>query len=268
VQEDLERVCYGYKGILYISVILIGLGIIGIALGITLALLTYPIWVLVVFWALGVILLASGIFWHVTMGFTYDTQKMGSIKDGFLDEVKSIWDGRGKVLDVGTGRGWAAIEIARRFPESQVVGIDIWTKFFSLMGQTKEGAEKNAVMANVTDRCTFQYSNALNLPFNDGEFQLVVSSFTFHEVHAPDRTVLFKEIARVLAPGGTFLILDFFAGSFVKMYKVNSGSELLEKVQKLGIEGAKIKALKETGVDLGRFYRRFWEVDFFSGRKV
>ena len=85
VQEDLERVCYGYKGILYISVILIGLGIIGIALGITLALLTYPIWVLVVFWALGVILLASGIFWHVTMGFTYDTQKMGSIKDGFLD---------------------------------------------------------------------------------------------------------------------------------------------------------------------------------------
>jgi len=268
VREDLEKVCYRYKGILYISVALIGLGITGIAFGIAFTLLAYSTWVLVLCGVLGVILLASGIFWHVTMGFTYDTQKMESIKDGFLDELRSIWDGKGKVLDIGTGRGWAAIEIARRFPESQVVGIDIWTKFFSLMGQTKEGAEKNAAMAKVSDRCTFQYCSALNLPFKDGEFQLVVSSFTFHEIHAPDRTVLFKEIARVLAPGGTFLILDFFAGSFVKMYKVNSSDELLEKVQKLGIEGAKIKPLKETGVDLGRFYRRFWEVDFFSGRKV
>ena len=123
-------------------------------------------------------------------------------------------------------------------------------------------------MANVSGRCTFQYSNALNLPFNDGEFQLVVSSFTFHEVHAPDRTVLFKEIARVLAPGGTFLILDFFAGSFLKAYKVTSVEELLKKVQQMGIEDTKIKPLKETGVDLGKFYRYFWEVDFFSAKKA
>lgn len=268
MREDLVKLYYGYKGILYISVILIGLGIIGIALGITFTLLAYSTWVLVICWVLGVILLASGIFWHVTMGFTSDMKKMESIKNSFLNELATVWDGKGKVLDIGTGRGWVAIETARRFPESQVVGIDIWTKFFSLMGQTKEGAENNATMANVSDRCTFQYCSALDLPFKDGEFQLVVSSFTFHEVHAPDRTVLFKEIARVLAPGGTFLILDFFAGSFVKMYKVTSVEELLKKVQQLGIEGAKIKPLKETGVDLGIFYRHFWEVDFFSGKKV
>jgi len=97
----------------------------------------------------------------------------------------------------------------------------------------------------------------------------VVSSFTFHEVHAPDRKVLFKEITRVLAPSGTFLILDFFSIAFVlKGYKVTSVEELLEKVQQLGIEDGKIKPLKETGVDLGRFYRHFWECDFLSGRKV
>jgi len=268
MREDLVKLYYGYKAIVYITGVLIGLGITGIALGITFTLLAYSTWVLVLCWVLGIILLASGIFWHVTMGFTYDMKKMESIKGSFFDELETIWDGKGKVLDIGTGRGWVAIEIARRFPKIQVVGIDIWTKFFALMGQTKEGAEKNAAIANVSDRCTFQYCSALDLPFKEGEFRLVVSSFTFHEVHAPDRTVLFEEIARVLAPGGTFLILDFFAGSFIKKYRVNNGGELLKKVQQLGIENTKIKPLKETGVDLGRFYRHFWEVDFFSGKKV
>ncbi|MBA7634716.1 hypothetical protein ES703_42306 [subsurface metagenome] len=81
MREDLVKLYYGYKGILHISVILIGLGIIGIALGITFALLAYSTWVLVICWVLGVILLASGIFWHVTMGFTSDMKKMESIKN-------------------------------------------------------------------------------------------------------------------------------------------------------------------------------------------
>lgn len=266
--EDLGKPYYGYTGTRYVTGVLIGIGIIGIALGITFSILAYSTWVLILCLVLGVILLAFGIFWHLTMSFTADPKKMKSIKDSFLDELGTIWDGKGKVLDIGTGRGWVAIEIAKRFPETQVVGIDIWTKFFALMGQTKAGAEKNAIISNVSDRCTFQYGNALDLPFKDGEFRLVVSSFTFHEVRAPDRKVLFNEVARVLAPGGTFLILDFIAGSFLKSYKVTSVEELLEKVQQLGIEDAKIKPLKEAGIDLGRFYHHFWECDFLSGRKV
>jgi len=105
MREDLVKLYYGYKGILHISVILIGLGIIGIALGITFALLAYSTWVLVICWVLGVILLASGIFWHVTMGFTSDMKKMESIKNSFLNELATVWDGKGKVLDIGTGRG-------------------------------------------------------------------------------------------------------------------------------------------------------------------
>ena len=79
---------------------------------------------------------------------------------------------------------------------------------------------------------------------------------------------LFKEIARLLAPGGTFLILDFFAGSFLKAYDATSVEDLIEKVQQLGIKDVKRKALRDTGVDLGWFYRRYWEVDFLSGNRV
>ena len=80
--------------------------------------------------------------------------------------------------------------------------------------------------------------------------------------------VLFEEIARLLAPGGTFLILDFFAGSFLKAYKATSVEELLEKVQQLGVEDVKHKPLKEVGVDLGRFYRHYLEIDFLSGTRI
>jgi ubiquinone/menaquinone biosynthesis C-methylase UbiE len=66
------------------------------------------------------------------------------------------------------------------------------------LGMTKAGAGKNTRIENVSGRRTFQYGDALDLPFEDGEFQLVVSSFVFHEIPVPDRTVLLKEAVRVL----------------------------------------------------------------------
>jgi SAM-dependent methyltransferase len=204
MRENTEELYYGYRVIKYISIGLIGGGIVGIALGITFTVLAYSTWVLALCWALGAILLLVGVFWQVTMGFTTDPRKIESIADNFLDRLEAVWDGKGKVLDIGTGRGRVAIEVAKRFPDARVIGMDIWPKMWSVFGQTKAGAEKNATIAKVGDRCTFQYGNALDLPFEDGEFQLVVSNFVFHEVNAPDRMILFKEIARALAPGGTF----------------------------------------------------------------
>jgi len=267
MKKNTEELYYGYRAITYVVIGLIGGGIVGIALGITFTILAYSTWVLILCWVLGVVLLALGVFWQLTMGFTTDSKKIESLTDYLLDRLEAIWDGKGKVLDIGTGSGRVAIEIAKRFPEAQVIGADTWTRMWRVFGQTKEGAEKNATIAKVGDHCTFQYGNALDLPFRDGEFQLVVSNFTFHEIHTPDRMILFKEIARTLSLGGTFLILDFFAGSFLKAYKATSVEEFLRKIQQLGIEDVHHKPLKETGIDLGGFYRHFWEIDFISGRK-
>ncbi len=82
-----------------------------------------------------------------------------------------------------------------------------------------------------------------------------------------DRTVLFKEAIRLLAPGGVFVICDPFSGSFLKAYRAKNMPELLEKVQQMDIEDAKFVSFKEAGVNLGRL-AHIWEMGYLSGRKV
>jgi SAM-dependent methyltransferase len=267
MKKNTEELYYGYRVVAYISILLIGGGTAVIALGIAFTILGYSTWVLILCWILGLVLFVFGMFWQLTLGVTTDSRKVEVLTDVFSEKLATIWDGKGKMVDIGTGRGRLAVEIAKRFPEAQVIGVDTWTKKWSVFGQTKGGAEENARISKVSDRCTFQYGNALDLPFQDGEFQLVVSSFTFHEIHVSDLTVLFKEIARLLAPGGAFLILDGFAGSYLKAYKVTSVEGLIEKIQQLGFEDVKHEPLQEAGVDLGWFPRHFWEMDFLSGIK-
>ena len=254
---------YGYKINKYITAALIGSGIIGIALAIIFTISMYPTWVLILCWALGAILLIGGVFWHFSVGFVNDPKKIDKFQDNFAYQLRTVWDGQGKVLDIGTGLGRAAIEIARQFPQAQVIGTDTWTKKWRLWGMMKEGAEKNALIEKVSDRCTFQQGSALKLPFKDGEFQLVVSSFVFHEIPVSDRTVLFRELVRVLVPGGHFLVSDLFP----RGYKVKNTPELLKKVEQLGVEDVRHKTLKEAGIDLGGLYR-IWGIAYLSGRKV
>ena len=262
LKENIEKPYYGYSIMRYLTVALIIGGIVSIALAIT-----FTAWVSISCWVLGAILFSSGVFLHLSMGWVNDPEKIELVKDKFSNQLGNVWAGNGKVLDMGTGLGRVAIEIAKQFPEAQVIGVDTWTKGWKLFGMTKAGAEKNAIIEGVSGRCTFQTDSALDLPFEDGEFQLVVSSFAFHEIKVPDRTVLFKEAIRVLAPGGAFVICDPFSGSFLKAYKVKNMPELLEKVQRIGVEDVKFVSFKEAGVNLGRL-AHICEMGYLSGRKV
>ena len=167
---------------------------------------------------------------------------------------------------MGTGSGRAVIEIAKRSPEAHVVGMDLWSKGWRFFGVSKAQAMTNARIENVSDRCVFQEGNALDMPFADWEFQLVVSSFVFHEIHISDRTQLFREAVRVLAPGCIFMILDVFS-SLDRAYKVGNISELLAKIEELGAEDVEHRSLKEAGVRLGGA-SHFWRIAYISGSKA
>ena len=261
MREKNEEPCYWQKGVAYITLALIGGGIAITALAIAFTVLSYSTWQLTLCWFFGVILLIAGLFWDSMTSVAYPAN-MRALESNLLNLLRADWDGKGKVLDIGTGSGRLAVPIAREFPEANVTGVDIWMKAWGHAGLTKERAEKNALIENVADRCVFQYGSALELPFEDGEFSLVVSAFVFHEISVPDRTVLIAEALRVLTPGDHFLICDLFP----RGYKVRNISELLEKVQQLGADDVRHKSLKDAGVNLGRL-SFIWGMSYLSGKK-
>lgn len=117
------------------------------------------------------------------------------------------------VLDIGTGKGLAAIEIAKRgFP---VTSVDISEEELQV-------AFLNARAAKVDGQIRFHISDANRLPFDDGHFQLVTMVNVLH--HLDDFTGIFREVSRVLAPGGRFVVADFTESGFEIMDRIH-GSE-------------------------------------------
>ena len=105
-----------------------------------------------------------------------------------------------RALDLGTGTGFGAFMVARRFPEADVVGADLSEKML-------EQARRNTP-AELRDRVTFQRADASKLPYDDDEFDLVA--------HA-NMIPFFDEVARVVAPGGQ-VIFAYSSGSQTPIY--------------------------------------------------
>jgi ubiquinone/menaquinone biosynthesis C-methylase UbiE len=261
MKERIEEPRYGFEGAVFVTLALITGGLVLVALAIAFTVFSYSTWQLALCWFFGLILVIAGLFWDSMSSVSYPAN-VRALEESLLSLLKTHWVGKGKVLDIGTGGGRLAVPIARGFPQADVIGVDIWPESWCSFGLTKASAERNAVIAKVSDRCAFQYGNALELPFEDGEFSLVVSAFAFHEISVPDRTVLLKEAIRVLAPDGILMICDLFP----RGYKVRTTQELLEKVRSLGVDDVRHESLKEAGVDLGRL-SFIWRMSYLIGRK-
>jgi len=143
---------------------------------------------------------------------------------------KLPWNGEGKALDVGTGAGALAIELAKRYPESFIWGIDYWGKTWDY---SKQQCENNARYEDVANQVIFQKASASKLPFKDGEFDAIVSNFVYHEVRdTKDKRKLINESLRVLKKGGTFSLHDTFKNK--KRY--GQIEDLLRQIKDWGIQ--------------------------------
>lgn len=99
--------------------------------------------------------------------------------------------GDGRVLDVGCGTGEMTFRLAARFPKASFVGIDV----------DEAHLEKaKARCASFGSRVRFQVGDALELPFEDSTFDLVVCRHLVQAV--PDASRVLLEIWRVLRHGG------------------------------------------------------------------
>jgi len=101
-----------------------------------------------------------------------------------------------RILDVGCGIGGTSRFLAKTFPEAEVIGITLSPE------QVARATElaKEAGLTNVK----FQVTNALDMTFEDGSFDLVWGCESGE--HMPDKKKYIEEMSRVLAPGGNLAV--------------------------------------------------------------
>jgi ubiquinone/menaquinone biosynthesis C-methylase UbiE len=159
-------------------------------------------------------LLPAVLFLMVSAYFIYTrylfSPQGGDIQKQIRDLVLANldWDGNGQALDIGCGNGALSIELARKYPQAQVVGIDYWGKNWEY---SQGVCENNATVEGVGGRATFQKASASALPFGDETFDVAVSNLVFHEVgDTADKRELVREALRVVKKGGRFAFQDLF----------------------------------------------------------
>ena len=113
----------------------------------------------------------------------------------------------GRVLDVGAGSGRAAVGVLLARPHTTAIGVDIYSGYWGIDENTPERFMTNARIAGVADRAAARVGDMRQLPFSDGEFDAVVSSYAIDHLRRGDRPKAIAEVARVLKPGGEFLLM-------------------------------------------------------------
>lgn len=107
-----------------------------------------------------------------------------------------------ELLDVGSGIGGPArfLAAARGY---RIAGIDLTPEYVAV-------ANELAHRCGLADKARFLAGNALALPFENASF---AAAYTQHvAMNIEDKAGLYREIARVLRPGATFVIYDILQG--------------------------------------------------------
>jgi SAM-dependent methyltransferase len=98
-----------------------------------------------------------------------------------------------RILELGTGTGAGAMELARRFSRAELVAVDL--------SEAMVARARGKVPSELSDRVSFSVEDAARLSYADGSFDLVA------QLNLP---VYFDEIARVLRPGGHVIVASSF----------------------------------------------------------
>ena len=124
-----------------------------------------------------------------------------------LPTERFLTSGSGRVLDVGAGSGRAAIGVLLARPNTTAMGVDIYSGYWGIDENTPERFMRNARIAGVAERADARVGDMRKLPFADGEFDAVVSSYAIDHLRREERPNAIAEVARVLKPGGEFLLM-------------------------------------------------------------
>lgn len=106
---------------------------------------------------------------------------------------------RPRVLDLATGTGDLAVDIARLHPDATVIGLDPSRQMLAI-------AQQKLARRELAGRITLVRGDAQQLPYRDGELDAATIAFGIRNV--PDRTLALREMARVVRRGGRVAVLE------------------------------------------------------------
>lgn len=122
--------------------------------------------------------------------------RCGSGRNPALEQaLAAVGEPPRRALDIGSGTGVAAVLVARRWPDVEVIGVDL------AAGMVAEA--RRTLPAELSGRVRFERADAARLRGEDGSFDLVVLA---------NAIPFFDELSRVTAPGGS-IVFSFSHGA-------------------------------------------------------
>jgi SAM-dependent methyltransferase len=115
--------------------------------------------------------------------------------------------GDGRVLDAGAGSGRSALMVLSARPRATVTALDIFGAEYGIGGNGPERLIANARAAGADARLDVRVGDMRAMPFEPATFDGAVSAFAIDHLSRADVEKTFTEMARVLKPGGQFLLL-------------------------------------------------------------
>jgi ubiquinone/menaquinone biosynthesis C-methylase UbiE len=108
-------------------------------------------------------------------------------------------DATGRAVDLGCGGGQLAVALASAAPGLRVTGIDLSSTLLT-------DAYRRASEAGLSYRVDFRTGDAVDTGLAPASVDLAISTLSLH--HWTEPVAVMNEVARILRPGGSFVIFD------------------------------------------------------------
>ncbi|MEU5841952.1 class I SAM-dependent methyltransferase [Rhodococcus sp. NPDC047139] len=105
----------------------------------------------------------------------------------------------GTVVDIGAGTGAGTLALARRFPDAQLVALDLST---DMLGRLRRAADHNGFADRVR---TVEVDLDAGLP-DVGSVDLAWAALSLHHIEDPD--TLLRQLFEAMEPGGTVVVTE------------------------------------------------------------